>query len=56
MDRNESSRSLYQEAEEEAIVLSLNPNKKKKNVPRELKPINMPIAKMTGNYAAEVLK
>ena len=56
MDRNESSRSLYQEAEEEAMVLSLNPNKKKKNKPRELKPLPMPAGKMSGNYAAEVLK
>jgi len=34
----------------------LNPNKKKKNMPRELKPLPMPVGKMSGNYAAEVLK
>ena len=60
---DESRKSFYQEAEEDAIdaekdamVLSLNPQKKKKNIPRDLKPINMPIAKMSGNYAAEVRK
>ena len=56
MERPESARSLREKAEEEAVVLSLNPNKKKKNKPRELKPLAMPVGKMTGNYAAEVLK
>ena len=56
MDRPESAKSLYEQAEEEAMVLSLNPNKKKKNKPRELKPLPMPVGKIDGNYAAKVLK
>ena len=48
----ESQKSFYQEAEEEAMVLSLDPKtKKKKNIPRQLKPI-IPASKIKGNFAA----
>ena len=51
--KTNTEKSIHQEASEEVITLSLDPkvSKKKKNVPRQLQPINKEEKKERGNYA-----
>jgi hypothetical protein len=51
METPGSERSILKEASHEAITLSLDPRKKKKQLPRNLVPLDGPSRKIKGNYA-----
>ena len=61
LHNSNTERNILKEATHEAITLSLDPKKKKKQMPRHLAPIQSkrgetPKNKASGNYALEVLK